>query len=297
MGPSFHRTSRETGEETESAIQSRKTIRQRVASFFTRSQLARRETASEHGGVRMLPFDVRYALQYKGARMGKSEIRALADSGFDSESLYLVLRILRKNQEAQREFLTNIITAFRRTDNGGSAEVIKHRLNLLDEDAGTLGTKVAQINRQGPELWQSAFGELATSCKDGNLQPFLIGNAALTGIKPFVRNFDRSDSPIYVLMPDQIEADSPTVGFQIDLSGDEVQVGYLARDFLRPDGAMLIDDTIRSGEHMRDMLRFWGHEHAQEQCPIPKIGAIFHNTSLEATEFDAQLLAGYTTRG
>lgn len=48
-----------------------------------------------------LPFDVRYALQHKKAQMGRIEIAALIESGYDIESFYLIARTLRADLDAQ----------------------------------------------------------------------------------------------------------------------------------------------------------------------------------------------------
>lgn len=217
----------------------------------------RKNTSEPQPVERILPSDVRYALQYKGAQFGTEEIKALAMNGYEREASYVALKALQRNPEAQQATLQNIVSLVRTSSERQAAlrEVILKAVSekdLFDVN----GAKIAQLSRQGIETWHAKYEKLAQDLAQRSEPVFLVGYATLIGLEDFVREFQKVGKDFYVLRPESFNSEEEmSCGYLVSSTGG---VQSLPRDFSRPVDAVIVDDVKNTGAAEKAVADFWG---------------------------------------
>jgi len=224
------------------------------------------------------PESVRYAFQYKGAQMGKAEMKALLER-YTHEVVYLVTKALAFDREYQRQFLETLTRLYVQADwqKSDLQAVLCHYIDLLPADMTVAGTKLAQISRSGSGEWQRAWRELVQQLFDENPQalPCLIAHTPIFAYHEFIAVYKhRRNAKLIFLMPDWMMDDNETqMGYEITLSDiptvnlqvkDECLVGSwmclgvdckLKKRFCTE--AIFIDDTINTSATAGKLRSFW----------------------------------------
>lgn len=229
----------------------------------------------------LYPEAVRYALSYKQAKMGKTEITSLIDR-FTYEAHYLVIKAI-PDAEGKRTYLEDITRIFAASDY--HVESLKFylydKVESLPDDVAVNGTKLAQLNRSGSDNWQDAFHKLAENCfdEDQTTLPILIAHTVLLGYHHFVQLYKQlNKGQLIIIMPDWLmDPDNEMMGFDVRL-GNETSVTMQTQDECLVatwtcqgincplsqrfcNNTYFIDDTINSGATAGKLKSFWHSEY------------------------------------
>ncbi len=206
----------------------------------------------------ILPSDVRYALQYREANLGKSEILDLALNRFEDESLYAFLKALSGLSDVQKNALTKIVAEIKDMDEEQGKDAIRDfvqtNMPSVPESAKVGMMKLGQYSRQGFEEWRRRYAEEAQKAALRAEPTVIVGHSMFMGLRSFVRAHQLAHKPLYILMPHMIDdTDSTTCGYIITNG----VVEFLPKDFARPENAIIIDDVKNKGETEREVQAFW----------------------------------------
>jgi hypothetical protein len=228
------------------------------------------------------PESVRYALQYKQALMGKTEMRDLLPGNI-YEVVYLIAKATAEDRNQQRAYLEDLVKLYVREDYTANelCDLLNKWIDLLPDDVTVSGTKLAQLNRYGADHWLGKFHNLANdifeSRQDAN--PCLVANTTLFALHHFVQIYNqRKSSRMLILVPDWMAdasdplmgyhirlGQSPSVGFEIKnecLFGDWECYGHdcpLQHEFCSE--VIFVDDTISTGTTAGKLKSFWHTEY------------------------------------
>ncbi len=229
----------------------------------------------------LYPSDVRYALSYKEAKMGVSEIKSLIDR-FTFEAMYLIIKVM-DDREVKRQYIENLTRIFIQSDYkvDNLKKYLHEVVNTLPADVEASGTKLAQLSRYGMENWQTAFRGLAESCYEENptALPCLLAHTTIMGFHHFVQVYkDVPKANIMVLVPEWLmDDDEEMMGYGVELGpepkvtirikdncliGKWVCMGVNCRLGHRYCGnSFFIDDTIHTGTTAKKVSSFWASEY------------------------------------
>lgn len=119
----------------------------------------KKENAEPH--ERILPSDVRYALQYKEGELTVFEVLDLVENGFEQEALYLILKSSASTPELQRRFIEQIVTLVLTSENTVINESLRSNLRSmltqLSPDSTVDAHKVGVLSRQGFDAWHDLY--------------------------------------------------------------------------------------------------------------------------------------------
>jgi hypothetical protein len=208
---------------------------------------------------RMLPFDVRYAMQYKEAKLGPSEILDLANNRLEHEGLYLLLKAVSTSLDKQVELLDALVQTVKDVEENTSVDevlqaFVKQHVPDLPTDATADSMKLAQYSRQGFELWRSKFAETARLAAERDNPTYLVGHSMFMGLAEYVIEHAKVNKPLHILMPHLVEdADNSFCGYAI-IDNDTL---LLAKDFVRESNAIITDDVRNTGETEQTVRTFW----------------------------------------
>lgn len=119
------------------------------------------------------------------------------------------------------------------------------------------GMKLAQLSRQGFDHWKSLYVAAAQAYASDNRELFILGHSTLVGLPEFVSEFKEKGKTFHVLIPTFIGDDlNPNCGYTISETG----VRFLSKNFSRPEHAVVLDDTRRTGKTFADVDAFWRRE-------------------------------------
>ncbi|MFM2374033.1 MAG: hypothetical protein RLZZ234_28 [Candidatus Parcubacteria bacterium] len=225
----------------------------------------------------LLPYDVRYALQYREGKLGKEELSALARNGFDREAGYLVLKSLAATPEVHeacfREYIGALVASKPETREAFVAAV-ETSIAALPQDVQVMGDKLAQLSRQGCGYWHELYAACAKAHSERAHNVYLVGHATFVGLDAFVQTFRGTEKTLHVLIPQFVDdASLATCGYTVACHGEVVP---LLKNFERPSHAVLIDDVRNTGASMEHLQHFW------VQAPgalIPEAAYISRTTS------------------
>lgn len=218
---------------------------------------------------RILPFDARYALSEKKARMGKSEILALLRSDFSNEALYLLMKGLARSPEQQHMAIERVSTLLMEHDIHAPEvrQFLEEKVQSLDDSVSVAAAKLAQLSRQDFDWWDEQYRNIAMECLQDGKIPILISAATLIGLSHFLRVLNRLGM-FYLLVLDWIEDDFQLYSGYRFLYGEKggVHVELLEKipHFCR--NVLVIDDTIHTGAHLAKTLR---HLHVCGSGEVP----------------------------
>lgn len=210
---------------------------------------------------RILPSDVRYALQYREAALGPSEVLDLVRNGFEREATYMALKALKDNPEAQRTAIEHIASASLHSESTNLRSSLKEQVELLvpmlPPETKVAGMKLAQLSRQGFSHWEKIYQDASERYAKNQEATYLVGHSMFVGLGEFVRSHAEHEKPLHVLMPDFIKEPSLAMaGYRIE--GDSVS--FLQKDFERDAQAIVLDDMLTTGETTRLLGEFWESE-------------------------------------
>ena len=216
---------------------------------------------TERGQVeRVLPSDVRYALQYREARLRASEISDLAKNGFENEALYLSLKVAVVDPELQLSLMQNLfedLAHVKSSEKAATQKILQsfvlRELNRLPREFTVHAGKLAQLSRQGFNFWHKIYRECAKKNAMSPAQTYLVGHAPFIGLVPFIQEYARTGKELRIFIPDFIQnPESPICGYRI-----VTDVEFLSKEFNRTKDAVVIDDTRHTGNSNRKIEAFW----------------------------------------
>lgn len=220
-------------------------------------------------GEPVLPYTLQYAMQYKEGMIGQKEVGSLIENNLTDLSTYALLKIHTAHPELQKTFLTdfvNTVTAHP-GDKGQVKSLQQKELEQLGNFPEIKGLKVAQIVRQGVQLWEGKFSEVANEIaeKPTDVVPVYVAYAGLLGLRQGIEKFKGTDRKLMIMIPDWVDTkDNPNCGYVIDFKKSaENKVEFLPKDFQRPSEFVIIDDTRRNGVHAQIMWDFWTQNSGQ----------------------------------
>jgi hypothetical protein len=208
---------------------------------------------------RILPSDVRYAFQYKEAKLGVSEMRDLVENGFEPEALYLVLKSATDDPELQQRMLQDLVDMVLKEEEGGGDQddmrvFLREALSELKDDVAVEAQKVALISRIGFELWHKLYEDAAAKLAKEDGEVYLLAHSTFVGLPAFIEQFSSEGKPLQILVPEFFsDEESDICGYIIENG----TVSLLPKDFARPDAAVLVDDVRNTGETLEKVKAFW----------------------------------------
>ncbi len=218
-------------------------------------------TASEPN----MPPSLQYALEYKNGQLGPQEISTLINNNLTDLATYSLFKAFNNTPDTQQQFLESFVDTLitHPKDNEALTKVLRVAMSNVPEDTAIKGAKVAQVIRQGANLWKEKFEEVGEEIKEDvkGVTPVYIAYAGTLGLRQGVESLKDSGKKIMVLIPDWVdEKDNDYCGYEIDMQKEQGErVTTITKDFERPEEFIFIDDTRRNGVHAQVMWNFWTH--------------------------------------
>ena len=232
------------------------------------SENGARENAQQQ---RLLPYDVRYALQYREAKLGTGEILDLARNGFSFEGIYVFLKAAERDPELQRSLLENISGGLEDLPQKDVAHTkdfsrrfIEENISRLPADTSIPAEKLAQYSRQGFDLWEQKMTEKAQEAAKRDNPSFVVGHSMFVGLPAFMRSHADARKPLHILLPSYIKSAERTMSGYIV---EPRSVRFLDKGFSRIADSIVMDDTKQTGETERAIATYWS---ADGRFPLPK---------------------------
>lgn len=223
----------------------------------------RRSKKNEQAPIKILPEDVRYALQYGKGLLNKDEIEILNRNHFENEAFYLTVKGLQGSPKKQKELLEKY-TIYEFSKKEEHKENKTRLQNLINEyikelgDSLVKGGKLAQLSRQGFDFWQERFENKAKELSKDKRNVFLVANAMMLGLGHFIREFKKENKSFNIIMPEWMRQDAGTIGYSIDFEKEKVIVNFLKKNYDKKDAlTVLVDDATNSGNVFRKIKEYW----------------------------------------
>ena len=201
----------------------------------------------------ILPEDVRYALAYKNSLLGKEEIEMLARNGFLEEACYLTFKSLVGSPIEHRAFLEKYLSCFfkREEDREDALRKLINETLRDRDDVSIKGGKLAQLSRQGFDLWQEKFQSLAEKLSSDDRNIFLVAHSTFVGLAHFLKAFSEKRKTLNILIPEWIK--SKEVGYVLNFDGNKINIDWLHVPFENGTGSILLDDTLNTGNTLQQL--------------------------------------------
>ena len=219
----------------------------------------------------LTPPSLQYAFEYKSGKLGSQEIGTLINDNFTDLATYSLLKALNTQQSSQQQFLESFVDTVLEHPSDSSALKALQQDTLtrsLPENSSFEGAKVAQIIRQGTNLWKDKFQVVAEEVREDEKEriPVYIAYAGTLGLRQGIDTLRDSGRKMMVLIPDWVaEEDNEYCGYEIDLQREAGErVTAVAKDFERPEEFVFVDDTRRNGMHAQVMWDFWTNNSGEE---------------------------------
>ncbi len=218
---------------------------------------------------RFLPFDVRYALRYRAAELTVEEIVLLANSTFENEAAYLLLKLASYDPMLQLrllQFFVRAVLSARNLEaytNEDTRAAIRWFVNtqasIVRQDITVGAGKLAQISRQGFTYWDSLYRQSAERLSRDTRDTYVIGHSTFIGLAAYVQAHELTGKVLRVIIPPYVtDPDMNLCGYT--MLGE---VSHLTKDFPRSRKAVLVDDTKHSGACMRRMQELWSTDRSE----------------------------------
>ncbi len=217
---------------------------------------------------KILPSDVRYALEYKEGILNKDDLEVLAMSNFEIEAMYLTLKGIKNNPEQHKILLEKYVSSiFSTKDNTGinkkdirdiTVKEIEHNPSI-EVDA----VKLAQISRQGFDFWQEKFKDLADKLSNEKRNVFLLAHATILGLEHFVKSFSEKNKTLNIIVPSWVKDKSDIIGYSIKFDSQKSNV-QLLHDTFDKENAVLVDDTLNTGNTTDEIKKYFKESGSQE---------------------------------
>lgn len=208
----------------------------------------RRDKPTQTGEMPTLSENVRYALRYNEGQFGAEEVVSTLE--FGGLGVYLALKLFMHNPELEMEMLKKILPALSTDDNyRATKNLLRQFIPEHSQDAGKInGVKTAQVMRQGTELFETGFNNLADKIKQAGEIPVLLAYAGLIGLGPFTKKMEESGQ--LIIINPYIIKQGGLSGYYIQRFGDELSVERLKEDHFQQNDRKfaLADNSVKSGE-------------------------------------------------
>lgn len=201
----------------------------------------------------ILPFDVRYALQYKGGILNQTEIKILAENNFENEACFLFLKSLRDDPLKHKEFLQKycdiIIEQTEENTKSFLRELIIKTLAEKQNDVKIEAGKLAQLSRQDFDWWRIKFKSLAYKLSESEKNIFLIAHTTLMGLPYFLKAFQTRNKNLYIIVP---QWENNKIGYSINFTEkNKVILHWFFLPSEKNIACVLVDDTQNTGETLK----------------------------------------------
>ena len=209
---------------------------------------------------RVLPFDIRYALEHKACVLNKTDLETLAKSNFENEAFYLLLKSLRKNPNKQKALLQKFMTIWAGSDTHQeevTKDVLRKFITETLEDMNEVkveGGKLSQLSHQGFDLWQEKLKYLAWELSNDERNIFIVAHTMFIGLPSFIQAFLKKKKTLNILVPEWIENEN--VGYVITFNENKITVNWLRPPFDNKTGSMVVDDTKNTGKILKQIREF-----------------------------------------
>lgn len=208
---------------------------------------------------KILPSDVRYALEYKEGKLNKDDLEVLVMSNFEDEAFYLTLKSLTNNKEEHKNLLRKYISNIINLDHGGVEykkciqDIVNEELDL-NKNLEVDGVKLAQISRQGFDTWQDKFKTLSNELSKSDKNVFLVAHSTILGLHSFLKNFAKEEKDLNIIVPSWFK--DKCVGYNISFSEGKTVMNDLHNDFNKIN-TIAVDDTVNTGSTIDKVKDFW----------------------------------------
>lgn len=242
-----------------------------MKNFLEHSLNVKKRSEEEKSRSRILPPTIRYALQYGEALVGKNEIKNLNDTDyFENEVLYLTIKGLEEKPEEQKILLERYLdyilnkTNIKEKDREVSRNIINESLKDLDS-VSVKASKLAQLSRQGFDLWQEKFQKKAEELSEDKRNVFLVANSMFLGLGSFVDQFSKKNKALNIITPKWIDEGTHIIGYTISFENGKASVDFLLRSYDGDQaGTVFVDDTMKSGKLFAKIKDYWARNRMEE---------------------------------
>lgn len=180
----------------------------------------------------ILPQSIRYMLRHGKGLLPLKDFRTLHLDNYPHAQFYmfqLAMKFLHRDSDRQKTLLKNVLEMI---ISGREKEIIsacKDSVSHLDEKDPKIAveaTKIAFINRVGPQHYASTWGDLAAETRQDHGTPVLMAYSSLLGIKSFAHDLI-SGGKVLVAIKGTAQNDpfkGPWYGFLVKLNGENIIV-------------------------------------------------------------------------
>lgn len=201
---------------------------------------------------RLLPFDVRYALEHRGAQLGVEEIEVLHNSGLARFAFGQTLKSLDGDFDGQSGLLQDALSLSSSLDDVPFSTLQPY----LDEMHGRTASaeKLRQISTFGFQNWVDMFRDHLHDFKDKEI--YVVSYAPLSVLDAIIESTMDGSRTVHLLMPNAIEQGSEQVGVTV-VAESGVQISALRRDFVSSPEAVIVEDVVHSGRTLATVENLW----------------------------------------
>lgn len=228
----------------------------------------------------VLPHSVVEEIRFsESGEITKRSLEVLLREGWYDQCVYLWVKSLDTDPEKQKQLLLDIAVAEQSgEDVGVLRQVLGAALEEMPEGTTVQATKIVQVSRQGNNTWADRFLDKAKLYQQENVQPFLVAYASLQGLRYFNRVAQKQSGHTHILVPSWIAGEGEHCGYDMSFEGKEPEVSFLPRDFVRPADAVIFDETINTGNGMKQMKEFW----MQQNSAPPRVDSVVNLSHLSS---------------
>ncbi len=224
-----------------------------ISKFIEKTSVPRAES---------LPFDVRYALQYRGSKLTGAEIAQLREDWQKPLAFYLAMKAAAGNTDIQAQLLKRLADIkfdYREVDIKDLKPALDFRASQPETTVN--GNKIPQYSRQG-SLGIRRFDTTLTGALEDKPDAtlFMVADYPYVALDVLASHSLAKGNPLGILNPDLFGQTQQPVGFIFEHEGGGITVKGLNHDFERPEGAVIFDDAILHGNARNNVLSFWALE-------------------------------------
>lgn len=208
---------------------------------------------------KILPSDVRYALQYKEGLLNKEDVKILAESNFLNEATYLTFKSLIDDKEKHKELLEKFVNCILNENSLVDKKEIQKELvvKTLQKQEGEIavkGNKLAQLSRQGFDLWQEKFKELSQRLSIDERNVYVLAHSTFVGLHSFIKEFAEKKKDLNILVPEWEGGEN--FGYNISFSEGKITISWLHGKLTNDKDSVLVDDTKNTGNTIEQSREF-----------------------------------------
>src|SRR5665213_2780510 len=214
----------------------------------------------------ILPSDVRFAMQYRGAQLSAGHVEKLHMGGFPRAAYYLAMKAASEQHEAQMKMLNRLaVSGFVYSRLG--IEDIRIGTAALErgpgQEPGTVGgEKLGQFSRHGPTGDVESFDKVLDFELAGRPDAalFIVANYPFIALDVMARHSLEKGNKLGIINPDHLASSEYPLGFVMDGSPAGVEISPFGTDFRLPPGTVVFDDVVREGRTKERVMDWAGSE-------------------------------------